>query len=224
DDTAWTIVPQTRQRTVLLVGEGNAYLQSALSLLPDVELYGATPQDYAKTTGKDLFDLVIFDGFLPRELPRKPILAIAPPRPGEPFAQTAGPIGAQAPGAPVELPLPVDSTGLLVTRPDGTTVDVPASVSGAGSVTFAQTAQLGVYRVETKTAPGASPSASPATSPSTSPGESSPPAGGAPGLGTPFASATPASNPSASASPGASPAPSPGTPEAERFFAVDLFD
>jgi len=118
----------------------------------------------------------------------------------------------------------VDSTGLLVTRPDGTTVDVPASVSGAGSVTFAQTAQLGVYRVETKTAPGASPSASPATSPSTSPGESSPPAGGAPGLGTPFASATPASNPSASASPGASPAPSPGTPEAERFFAVDLFD
>ncbi len=288
DDVAWTVVPETRLRTVLLVGEGNAYLQAALALLPNVELYGATAKDYPTTTGRELFDLIIFDGYLPAELPRKPILAIAPPAtsevgtvsgtltapaigqldPSEPllryvdlstthvaqaqklalpawarsvipgpgdapllyvgerdglrsavlafdlhqsdlplqvafpvlianlagelFGETAEPIGARAPGSPVELPLPVDAEGLLVTRPDGTAVDVPASVSGAGSVTFAQTGQLGVYRVET------------------------------------IAGATSSSSPSgsATATPTGSPTATPGTsgPSGVRYFAVDLFD
>jgi hypothetical protein len=300
DDTAWAVVPQTRLRTILLVGPGNAYLQSALALLPDVELYGATAADYAKTTGKDLFDLIIFDGYLPAELPRNPILAIAPPStsglgtvqgtltapaigqldPSEPllryvdlstthvakaqrlalpswartvipgprnapllyigdrggsptavlafdlhqsdlplqvafpilvanvagelFGQTADPIGARAPGSPVEIPLPPDAAGLRVTGPDATAVDVPASVSGAGSVTFAETAALGVYRVETIAAPSAT--SSPGASPS----------------GSPAATATPIATPAglgASASPGATP----GSSDA-RFFAVDLFD
>ena len=30
-------------------------------------------------TAQELFDLIVFDGFLPPELPRKPILAFAPP-------------------------------------------------------------------------------------------------------------------------------------------------
>jgi hypothetical protein len=80
DDRAWAIVPSERLRRILLVGPGNVYLQNALSLLPNVELYGATGEDYAGTTGKELFDLIVFDGYLPAELPGKPILAIAPPR------------------------------------------------------------------------------------------------------------------------------------------------
>ena len=299
DDTAWTVVPETRLRTILLVGEGNAYLQAALAFLPNVELYGATAKDYPSTTGKELFDLIIFDGYLPADLPRKPILAISPPATsalgtvsgtlatpaigqldptepllryvdlstthiakaqkmalppwargvipgpsdapllyvgdrdglrtavlafdlhqsdlplqvafpvlianlaGELFGETAEPIGARAPGSPVELPLPLDADGLLVTQPDGTTVRVPASVSGAGAVTFAQTGQLGVYRVETIA--GATPSPSPS--------------------GSPAATASPTPTPSpASGSP--SPTASLGTaaPSDVRYFAVDLFD
>jgi len=80
DDAAWAIVPPDRLRRVLLVGPGNAYLQNAFALLPNVELYGATAEEYPSTTGKELFDLIVFDGFLPAELPRKPILAFAPPQ------------------------------------------------------------------------------------------------------------------------------------------------
>jgi hypothetical protein len=55
-------------------------VQNAFALLPNVELYGATAEEYPSTTGKELFDLIVFDGFLPAELPRKPILAFAPPQ------------------------------------------------------------------------------------------------------------------------------------------------
>jgi hypothetical protein len=47
--------------------------------LPDTELYGVTPDKYGPGTKPELFDLIIFEGFLPDELPAKPILAIAPP-------------------------------------------------------------------------------------------------------------------------------------------------
>ena len=302
DDTAWAIVPQTRLRTILLVGPGNAYLQSALALLPDVELYGTTAADYAKTTGKDLFDLVIFDGYLPAELPRNTILAIAPPAtsalgtvtgtltapvigqtdPSEPllryvdlstthvakaqqlvlpswartvipgprdapllyvgdrdgsptavlafdlhqsdlplqvafpilvanvvgelFGQTAEPIGARAPGSPVELALPPEADGLRITRPDGSVSDVAASISGAGSVTFADTNALGVYRVETVAGASASPSASPSAGSSPSPIATSPT--------SPAPSGSPPSGVTAGASNGSGPL----------YFAVDLFD
>jgi VWA domain-containing protein/aerotolerance regulator-like protein len=80
DDVAWAIVPSDKLQRILLVGPGNVYLQNAISLLPNVELYGTTGEDYASTTGLEKFDLMVFDGFLPVTLPAKPILAIAPPR------------------------------------------------------------------------------------------------------------------------------------------------
>jgi Ca-activated chloride channel family protein len=80
DDRAWAIVPPAALRTVLLVGDGDPYLETALSYLPDTELYGVTPAQYGAGTKPELFDLVIFEGFLPAELPAKPILAIAPPK------------------------------------------------------------------------------------------------------------------------------------------------
>ncbi len=80
DDRAWAIVPPAALRTVLLVSDGDPYLETALSYLPDTELYGVTPAQYGPGTKPELFDLVIFEGYLPAELPAKPILAIAPPR------------------------------------------------------------------------------------------------------------------------------------------------
>ncbi|HYI22053.1 MAG TPA: BatA and WFA domain-containing protein [Candidatus Limnocylindrales bacterium] len=290
DDAAWAIVPPDRLRRVLLVGPGNVYLQNAFSLLPNVELYGATPEEYPTTTGKELFDLIVFDGYLPAELPRKPILAFAPPqtsalgvvngtldefgmgqlptddpilrgvdltrlhiartqaidlpewarpvipgsdgpllyaglREGVPTAvfafdlrqsdlplQVAWPImvsnlagellglSAQTldpmpPSSPVDIPIAPDSQGVRVTLPDGSVEIIPPAATGASSVTFVSTRQLGVYRAEVIAPP--TPSGSPGSSP------------------TPSPTVSPTPDPSAS--------PDVGTTDEPLLFAVDLF-
>jgi hypothetical protein len=81
DDRAWAIVPPTRERVILLVGEGDPYLETALSKLPNVDLWLGTPAEYERNPdnpdGKP-WDLVIFEGALPDKLPNVPILAIGP--------------------------------------------------------------------------------------------------------------------------------------------------
>jgi Ca-activated chloride channel family protein len=83
DDRAWAVIPPDRQREILVVGSGDPYLETALSLLPNVLVFPVTPDRYPadtiRTDGTD-WDLVIFEGFLPTTLPRSPILAVAPPR------------------------------------------------------------------------------------------------------------------------------------------------
>jgi hypothetical protein len=79
------------------------------------------------------------------------------------------------PATPVDLPIPLGTEVVKVTLPDGTIVEVPPSATGAASVTFVETRQLGVYRAEAILRPAATPSGSPATpspSPSTSPSPS----------------------------------------------------
>jgi Ca-activated chloride channel homolog len=78
DDRAWAVVPPDHLRRVLLVGAGDPYLETALSFLPNTELYGVTPDKYGPATHPELFDLIIFEGFLPAELPHTAMLAIAP--------------------------------------------------------------------------------------------------------------------------------------------------
>ncbi len=80
DDRAWAIVPPDHLTRILLVSEGDPYLETALTYLPNAELYGVKPADYGTGTKPELFDLIIFDDFLPTQLPAKPILAIAPPK------------------------------------------------------------------------------------------------------------------------------------------------
>jgi VWA domain-containing protein/aerotolerance regulator-like protein len=79
DDRAWAIVPPLTKRQVLLAGEPDPYLETALSYLPDTELYYRSGDDWSTLTGLDRYELVIFNRFLPPTLPAKPILAIAPP-------------------------------------------------------------------------------------------------------------------------------------------------
>jgi von Willebrand factor type A domain/Aerotolerance regulator N-terminal len=256
DDRAWAIVPPDRLLRILLVSAGDPYLEAALSYLPNAELYGVSPADYGPATKPGLFDLVIFEGFLPAELPGVPALAIAPPRtsplgtvtgtlvdpavgrpaPDEPlldyvdlttlhvaesvrltlpdWARTVipgpggdpllysgerdglrsavlafeprrsdlplqvafpilvsnlvgelvgasqAPAGPVAPGSLVSLAVPAGATGLRVTRPDGSTVDVAPAIVGGASGTFAATDLLGVYTV----APVGLPAATPAPS------------------------------------------------------------
>jgi Ca-activated chloride channel family protein len=92
DDRAWAVIPPDRTRLILVVGAGDPYLETALSYLPDVELYGVTPAEYGPATERQdgrPWDLIIFEGFVPTSLPRSPVLAIAPPR-TSPLGEVAG--------------------------------------------------------------------------------------------------------------------------------------
>jgi VWA domain-containing protein/aerotolerance regulator-like protein len=81
DDHAWAIIPPDRPRLILVVGPGDPYLETALSYLPNVELFGVPLAEYGPATERKdgrPWDLVIFEGALPATLPRSPILAIGP--------------------------------------------------------------------------------------------------------------------------------------------------
>ena len=307
DDRAWAVIPPDRTRLVLLVGEGDPYLETALSYLPNVELYGVTPEAYGpateRTDGRP-WDLIIFEGPLPDELPRTPILAIAPtgdsalgevtgtlenpgigslspdepilryvdlstthiaeasrlelpdwartviPGPrgapllyagnraglpaavlafeprrsdlplqvafpillanltGELMGGSAAPAEAVQPGTPLNLTIPAGASGISVTRPDGTVVELLPGTGLAATVTFAGTDLPGIYTVTPHLASGAT----------------SDPSASAPAV-TPRPSATASLGASASSSgPVASPTPLPLDPNAPVRFAVDLFD
>lgn len=83
DDRAWAIVPPDRKREILLVGEGDPYLETALSYLPNSSLFGVKPGRYPadaqRRDGTD-WDLIIFEGFVPTTLPATPTLVVAPPK------------------------------------------------------------------------------------------------------------------------------------------------
>jgi von Willebrand factor type A domain/Aerotolerance regulator N-terminal len=78
DDRAWAVVPPDRLRRILLVADGDPYLETALTYLPNTELYGVSPADYGPSTHPEQFDLIIFEGTIPAEVPPTAILAIAP--------------------------------------------------------------------------------------------------------------------------------------------------
>ncbi len=304
DDRAWAIVPEVRDLSVLLVSEGDPYLETALQLMPGVQPWEVGSAGLAKALTERSYDVVIFDAVLPATLPRIPTLAIAPPRtsalgtvtgsltnpalghssPDEPllryvdlttlhvaeaqrlvlpdWARTVIPSAASdpllysgeregirtavlafeprrsdlplqvafpvlfsnligelagasqapetalPPGSLVTLQVAAGATGIRVTRPDGSAVELAPAVPGGTAVTFGGTDQLGIYMVE--------PIGIAATP---SPGAS----------GTPGASPTPARSPGAPGSPGASSgaavsaSPAPGAAGPTRF-AVDLFD
>jgi hypothetical protein len=128
---------------------------------------------------------------------------------GELLGGSAAPAEAVRPGTPVSLSIPDGATGLAVTKPDGSVVElVPGTAQSAG-VTFSGTDQPGVYVV----------------TPHLGAGASAAPSGGASG---PTSRPTPTAlaSPGGSAGSRGSTAPSalPIDPNAPARFAVDLFD
>jgi hypothetical protein len=124
---------------------------------------------------------------------------------GELMGGSAAPTEAIQPGTPVSLTIPSGATGIFVTRPDGSTVELVPGTGLATTVTFAGTELPGIYTVTPHVAPSSSVA----------------PSGTDPGV-TPRATTTPSANasgPGASAS-----APPPVDPYAPVKFAVDLFD
>ena len=66
DDGANCVVSAGQTKKVLLVSERNVFLEAALKLREDVELYKQAPADGAEMKG---YDLYVFDGTLPDALP-----------------------------------------------------------------------------------------------------------------------------------------------------------
>ena len=81
DDEAWALLPARKKQAVLLVTRDNLYLEGAMLVYDNIEVYKATPEEYdaapAKVianadTGK-LYDAVVFDDHTPAVLPPPPI-------------------------------------------------------------------------------------------------------------------------------------------------------
>jgi Ca-activated chloride channel family protein len=82
DDMAWATSPTQQVLRVDLVSRGNRFLETALALLPGVEVTKIAPEDYqarSSTSLGTLSDLTIFDGApLPEKLPDGALLILAP--------------------------------------------------------------------------------------------------------------------------------------------------
>jgi len=71
---------------VLLVTKGNNFLQAALLLQSNIDLYKTTPDKYVVNAGN--FDLTVFDGFVPATLPTGGVFFINPPQGSYIFGQS----------------------------------------------------------------------------------------------------------------------------------------
>jgi hypothetical protein len=76
DHDAWAIAGGSMHGRVLLVTTGNSFLEAALRLQPNIDLFETTPGKYANIGN---FDLTVFDGFIPPGLPSGGIFFVDPP-------------------------------------------------------------------------------------------------------------------------------------------------
>ena len=80
DDTAFAIYQSSAARRVLLVSKGNLFLEQLLASLPGIQPFRALPADDGTLQiPNDPFDLYVFDGYIPAELPKSNLLLINPP-------------------------------------------------------------------------------------------------------------------------------------------------
>jgi hypothetical protein len=75
DNRGWALLERRRPTQVLLVTRGNLFLERALSLIPDVELFRVNPR---RLTAIDdaTYDVIVFDGAVPDVPPRRPMLVV----------------------------------------------------------------------------------------------------------------------------------------------------
>jgi hypothetical protein len=88
DDRAFAVVPGDEATRTLLVGDGNAYLENALALLPRLELYAVDAEGYvdALATADEAgtpYGLLVFDGIVPDDPPAVPALYLDPDADGQ---------------------------------------------------------------------------------------------------------------------------------------------
>ncbi|HEY2509602.1 MAG TPA: VWA domain-containing protein [Polyangiaceae bacterium] len=85
DDHAYALLPERRRAKVLVVSEGNLYLQAALLLDEYLDVTSVTPREYAKSSAAGTkADVILFDKVTPAEPPRAAALYFDPRGPGSP--------------------------------------------------------------------------------------------------------------------------------------------
>ena len=84
DDHAYALLPERRRAKVLVVTEGDTYLDAALLLDGYLDVTDVEPKAYAAAIGGGDWDAVIFDRVTPAEMPRTNALYLDPRGPGAP--------------------------------------------------------------------------------------------------------------------------------------------
>ena len=78
DNAAWLVLNQASAFKILLVTQNNLFLEKAVNLLPNVEVFKTDPRRYAGIDPSQ-YSVFVFDGFLPQTLPTGSMLLINPP-------------------------------------------------------------------------------------------------------------------------------------------------
>lgn len=104
DDTAFAVYQSNASRRVLLVSKGNLFLEQALASLPDIQAFRALPAtDGSIQISSDPFDLYVFDGILPAQIPTGNLLFINVP--SNPYFTVTGTMEQINGGEVLESPL-----------------------------------------------------------------------------------------------------------------------
>src|SRR5258706_3284788 len=90
DHDAWAIAGGSTHGKVLLVTKGNSFLEAALRLQPNIDLYETTPAKYVNAGS---YDLTIFDGFGPPAMPSGGLFLVNPPTGSYIFGKSGQNIG-----------------------------------------------------------------------------------------------------------------------------------
>jgi Ca-activated chloride channel family protein len=77
DNSAYTVLDVGRRSEILLVTNGNVFLEKVLSLLPTGEVSRVAPRRYL-AVDVNQYDVVVFDGYAPDVLPRGNVLIVSP--------------------------------------------------------------------------------------------------------------------------------------------------
>lgn len=102
DNSRYCLAAKPGLGRLLLVSEGNLFLERALLLFPGLSVHRLAPVAYTSILAAE-YDLFVFDGFLPPELPPAPILVFDPPHPNQHFG--TGEAGAISSLRPLSHPL-----------------------------------------------------------------------------------------------------------------------
>lgn len=80
DNAAWAVFGGDRPTRVLLVSDGNVFVEHALALRPGTEVTRVSPNEYVPRA--QAFDLLVLDGFVPPVLPTGSNVLLLHPPPG----------------------------------------------------------------------------------------------------------------------------------------------
>lgn len=86
DDHAYALLPERHRSKVLVVTEGNTYLEAALLLGEYLDVTDVTPAGYAHAMSQGGWDAVVFDRVVPVDAPRVSALYLDPVGPGSPVS------------------------------------------------------------------------------------------------------------------------------------------